>query len=218
MNVSFESCAFSVRGLCGGPILRPEEFYRLWRVCDLRTSTVMRLRPQFGCCDTGRYLVSSFFSLVDLFPLFKNWENDSLFSLLLHTFFIPNRPIDRRQVSLFIIIIIIIIIISFMHGIYTHIPETNHVPRGYIVASILSLLFMVPLFLVPALALLFFYVSTSRSMCAVPSMAVFCSSLTSRFPGMSLTCFLNDFEMVPVAPIITDITLAFHSTYAVFLL
>jgi len=60
---------------------------------------------------------------------------------------------------------------------HTHIPETNHVPRGYIVAAILSLLFMVPLFLVPALALLFFYVSTFRSMYAVPNMAVFCSSL-----------------------------------------
>jgi len=35
------------------------------------------------------------------------------------------------------------------------------------------LLFMVPLCLVPALALLFFYVSTFRSMCAVPNMAVF---------------------------------------------
>ena len=66
-----------------------------------------------------------------------------------------------------------------MQGIHTHIPETNHVPRGYIVAAILSLLFMLPLFLVPALAVLFFYVSTFRSMCAVPNVAVFCSSLTS---------------------------------------
>ena len=45
-----------------------------------------------------------------------------------------------------------------MDGIHTHIPETNHVHRGYIVAAILSLLFMVPLFLVPALAVLFLYV------------------------------------------------------------
>jgi hypothetical protein len=29
-------------------------------------------------------------------------------------------------------------------------------------------------------------------MCAVPSMAVFCNSLTSWFPGMLLTYFLND--------------------------
>jgi len=70
-------------------------------------------------------------------------------------------------------------------------------------------LFMLPLFLVPTLALLFFYVSTFRSMCAVPNMAVFCSSLTSWFSGMSLTYFLDDLEMVPVAPIIIGITLAF---------
>jgi hypothetical protein len=40
-------------------------------------------------------------------------------------------------------------------------------------------------------------------MCAVPNMAVFSSSLTSWFPGMLLTYFLNDFEMIPVPPIIT---------------
>ena len=40
-------------------------------------------------------------------------------------------------------------------------------------------------------------------MCAVPNVAVFCSSFTSCFPGMLLTYFLNAFEIVPVAPIIT---------------
>ena len=54
-------------------------------------------------------------------------------------------------------IIIIIIIISFMQGIYTYIPETNHVPREYSVSAILSLLFMVPISLVPALALFSFF-------------------------------------------------------------
>ena len=72
-------------------------------------------------------------------------------------------------------IIIIINIISFMQGIYTYIPETNHVPREYSVSAILSLQFMVPISLVPALALLNFYVSTFRTVCAVPNMAVFCS-------------------------------------------
>jgi len=99
-----------------------------------------------------------------------------------------------------------------MQDSHTRISETYHVLRGYIVAAIVSLLFTVPLSLVPALALLFFYVSTFRSMCAVPNMAVFCSSLTSWFPLMLLTYFLNDLEMVPVAPIITGITLVltFH--------
>ena len=98
---------------------------------------------------------------------------------------------------------------SFMQGIYTYIPETNHVPREYSVSAILSLLFMVPISLVPALALLYFYVSTFRSMCAVPNMAVFCNPFTTWFPDMLLMYFLNDFEMVPVAPIITGITLVF---------
>ena len=92
-----------------------------------------------------------------------------------------SSPGVKRLIIIIIIniIIIIIIIVFFIQGIHTHIPETNHVPRGYTVAAILSLLFMVPLFLVPALALLFFYVITFRSMCAVPDMAVFCSSWTS---------------------------------------
>jgi hypothetical protein len=47
-----------------------------------------------------------------------------------------------------------------MQGIYTYIPETNHVPTEYSVSAILSLLFMVPIFLVLALALLYFYVNT----------------------------------------------------------
>ena len=41
------------------------------------------------------------------------------------------------------------------------------------------------------------------------NMAVFCSFLTSCFPGMLLTNFLNDFEIVPVAPIITFMTFDF---------
>jgi hypothetical protein len=60
-----------------------------------------------------------------------------------------------------------------MQGIYTYIPETNHVPKEHNVAAILSLLFMVPISLAPALALMYFYISTSRSMCAVPNIAVF---------------------------------------------
>ena len=78
-----------------------------------------------------------------------------------------------------------------MQSIYTYIPETNHVPREYSVAAILTLLFMVPMSLVSALALLYFYFSNFRSMCAVPNMAVFCSSFTSWFPGMLLMYFLS---------------------------
>jgi hypothetical protein len=53
---------------------------------------------------------------------------------------------------------------------------------------------------------LYLYISTFRGMCAVPHVAVFCSSLISSFPGMLLRYYLGDFEMVPVAIIITGIT------------
>jgi len=96
-----------------------------------------------------------------------------------------------------------------MHGIYAYIPDTNYVPREYSVTAILLLLFMVLISLVPVLNLLCFHISTFRSVCAVPNMAVFCSSFTSCFPGMLLTYFLNDSEIVPVAPIITGITFVF---------
>ena len=91
---------------------------------------------------------------------------------------------DKVNDIVAIIIIIIIIIISFMQGIYNYIPETNYVPREYSVAAILLLLFMVLISLVSVLNLLYFCISTFRSMCAVPNMTVFCSSLTSCFPCM----------------------------------
>ena len=96
-----------------------------------------------------------------------------------------------------------------MQGIYTYIPDTNYVPREYSVAAILLLLFMVLTPLVPVLNLLYFYISTFRSMCAVPNEAVFWSSLTSRFLRKLLKYFLNDFEIDPVAPIITGVTIVF---------
>ena len=46
-------------------------------------------------------------------------------------------------------------------------------------------------------------------MCAVPNMAVFSSSLIACFHSRLLWHFLNDLEMVPVAPTITDITFVF---------
>ena len=54
-----------------------------------------------------------------------------------------------------------------------------YVPREYSIAALLLLLFMALISLVPVLNLLYFYISTFRIMCAVPNMAVFCSSLTS---------------------------------------
>ena len=96
-----------------------------------------------------------------------------------------------------------------MQGIYAYTPETNYISRVYNVAATLLIIFMVLISLVSMLNLLYFYVSIFKSICAVPKMALFCSSLTSWFPGMLLTCFLKDFEIVPIAPIITGITFVF---------
>jgi hypothetical protein len=51
--------------------------------------------------------------------------------------------INNIWVVVIIIIIIIIIIISFMQGIHTYIPETNHVSRVYNAAAIPAVLLMV---------------------------------------------------------------------------
>jgi hypothetical protein len=48
-----------------------------------------------------------------------------------------------------------------------------------------------------------------QKICAVSDMAVFCIFLTPCSPRMLLGYFLNDFEMVPVDPIITGITCVF---------
>ena len=61
----------------------------------------------------------------------------------------------------------------------------------------------------PAKYVLYLYISTSRSKCAVHNMAVFCTSFISYFPGRLLRYCLSDFGMVPVVPIITGITSAF---------
>jgi hypothetical protein len=60
--------------------------------------------------------------------------------------------------------------------------KTNHVSTEYSVAAILQSLFLAHTTRFAMLNLLYFYTSTFRSMCAVPSTAVFCSSLISCFP------------------------------------
>jgi hypothetical protein len=66
-----------------------------------------------------------------------------------------------------------------MQGVY--ISETNHVLKEYNFTAILSLLFMVPISLAPAFSLMYFYASIFRNTCALPNMAVFCSSLTLKY-------------------------------------
>jgi hypothetical protein len=67
---------------------------------------------------------------------------------------------------------------------------------GTSVAAILLFLFMVHTAPAPVLNLLHFHISTFRSVCAVPNMAVFCSSLTLWFPGTLLRYFLNSVQHI----------------------
>ena len=59
-----------------------------------------------------------------------------------------------------------------MQGIYTYIPETNYNPREHGVAAILLFLFMVLISSLAVLNLLYFYISTFRSICAVPNLII----------------------------------------------
>jgi len=56
--------------------------------------------------------------------------------------------------------------------------------------------------------------NTLHSMCAVPNMAVFWSSLISCFPGILLRYCLSDFEMVPVPPCYCWYHFCFHIPHA----
>ena len=59
------------------------------------------------------------------------------------------------------------------------------------------------------LNVLHYYVSTSRNVCVQCPIWLFCSSLTSCLPGMWLRYFLNDTQIVPIAPVVTGITFVF---------
>jgi hypothetical protein len=126
-------------------------------------------------------------------------------------------------ISAVIIIIIIIIIIakcniSFIHDIYTYVPEKTRISKEYIVTAILLLLFMMPISLAANLPLMYFYISTFRNMCAEPNMPVFCSSLTSWFSGMVLMYFLIIFKLFQLFKFLLVLPHFLQSTYAVFLL
>jgi hypothetical protein len=89
-------------------------------------------------------------------PETNNVPREYIVAAILLLFMVPTSLVP--SLALLCFYVIIIIIISFLQGIYTYIPETNNVPREYIVADILLLLFVVPISLVPSLALLCFYV------------------------------------------------------------
>ena len=110
--------------------------------------------------------------------------------------------------NIFSVIVIIILVITFMQGMYNYIPETNHVSWVYSVAVILYRQFVLHVMLFRPRKVLCVYNSTFRSIYG-PIWLSFCSSLISCFPVLLLRYCLSDFEIVPVALLITGIAFAF---------
>jgi len=50
----------------------------------------------------------------------------------------------------------------------------------------------------------------------VPIIALFCSFLVSCLSGMLLRHFLIDFDVVPVAPVVTGVTFVFYILHALY--
>ena len=65
---------------------------------------------------------------------------------------------------------------------FTIIPETYHVSKVYRVAALLYLQYILHRMLFPTFNILYFYICTSSSVCAVRNTAVFWSSLSFYFP------------------------------------
>ena len=83
----------------------------------------------------------------------------------------------------------------------------------YSVSAVVWLQFMVSAMLFHTINVLYFYISTSLSTCAVPNMAVLCSSLIPCYPGMLHRYCLCDSEMVPINPVTIGVTsvVTFHT-------
>ena len=107
-----------------------------------------------------------------------------------------------------LLMLLLFFVITFMQSIYNYryIPETNNISRVYSFAAVLYLqsVLHVLLFHTWNMFCTMYYISILWSMCAVPNMAAFC-----RFPGMLLSYCLNDFQLAPVARIMTGITFTF---------
>ena len=76
---------------------------------------------------------------------------------------------------------------------------------GCRVAAVLQLQFLAHVMLFPMLNISRVCISTFPCTSAGPSITVFCSFFISCFPSRLLRYFLNDFDMVAVAPVITGI-------------
>ena len=102
--------------------------------------------------------------------------------------------------------IFIILVINFMQGIYKLYTQNKPCHNGIQCCSCSVFTDCATCNVIsPVKCVLYCHISTYRSMCAVPNMAVFYTSLISCFPHTLFRYCLSDSEMVPVTPIITGI-------------
>jgi hypothetical protein len=76
--------------------------------------------------------------------------------------------------TLHYVIITITLVITFMQGIYNSIPKTNHVSSVYSVVAVMYLRYVLQIMLFRMSNVLYYYISTFRSMCAVPPTRLSC--------------------------------------------
>jgi hypothetical protein len=81
----------------------------------------------------------------------------------------------------------------------------------YCSAAVTLLKFMVTCNVISHVECFVLYVITFCNICSIPNIAVFCSSLISYSTSMLFRYCVNDFKMVPIAPVITGITFVFAS-------
>ena len=113
------------------------------------------------------------------------------------------------------LLLLLLLFITFIRRIYNYIPGSNHVLGYKNDTDVLWLMYLAHVMLFSVLNVLQFY--SFRIRCAVPSMAVFRSSLTC-IPGI----FLDNFRMILRwlhLPLLFLVSLLFlKSTYTVLLL
>ena len=98
--------------------------------------------------------------------------------------------------------IVVIIIIHIYAGYLQLYAWRKHVRRAHGLAAILWLQCVIHVMLLLMLNVLFFRITTFRSNCPVSSIVIFFSSLMSLFTGVLMSCLLNVFGMVPIAPMV----------------
>ena len=112
----------------------------------------------------------------------------SLVSVSLFLSYFAIRVKLKRQKAI-IIIVIIIFVTTFKQGIYNYIPVTTHVSRAYNVAAVLYVYiqFVLHVMLFRMLNVLYFHISTFRSVCVCVCVCVQCPvwlfSVVPRFRG-----------------------------------